>query len=56
MTACDERPVKKSKHIIPRKIVGGLQIGILKVVTKITNLEAVNFAREYHFAKNKEVS
>ncbi|SRR6266511_4385877 len=56
LTACDERPVEKSRYVIPRKVAGGLQIGISKVVAEVIDLEAVNFARGHHFAKNEEVS
>lgn len=56
LTACDERPVEKPRHVTPRKVAGGLQVGIPKAVAEVTDLGAINFAREHHFAKNEEIS
>ncbi len=56
LTVCDERSIKKPRYITPRKITKNLQIDILKIVAEVTDLKTVNFAKGYHFAKNKEVS
>jgi hypothetical protein len=38
----------------PTKVAGGLRVGIPKAVAEITDLRAVNFARQHHYERGEK--
>ena len=51
-TSCHDIPIDAPpRHISPRKLAGSLPVGISKAVAAVTDIRAIDFARQHHFTK-----
>jgi hypothetical protein len=51
---CRQDLSHKPDFASPRKVAGGLRVGIPKTVAETTDLRAVNFARQHHYERGEK--